>query len=237
MSPMIESSWDEATQLKAPADAPWLVGVAHFACGTLPYPLSRRDIESDTRWALSVYQRLGLQPGRYIHLIGDGSEEVSWWPFENAAMRQRIPWIQAESGAFDSSRTDMVLRRFRLQALLGLSAAVLDALLALGRDPQQFFGAMQAVVAAPAAAKKLASFGVPSWTLVQLGPVFAFESPERDGARYDESEWRVDSIDGELALSSVNARAAPFAKLRTGVRGRVDTVETAGVRERRVFLE
>lgn len=225
------------SQLQAPADAPWIVGVAHFACGNLPYPLSRRDIERDSVWAASVYQRLGLVAGHTIHLIGDGAEEVSWWPFENAAMRQRIPWIQAESGAFDANRTDMVIRRFKLQAILGLSEPVLDALLALGRDPQQFFGALRAIVATPAAADKLVAAGVGAWRLVQLGPVFAFESPQRDGARYDETEWRVDSIDGELALSSVTPRAAPFARLRTGLRGRVETVQIDGASERRVFLE
>ncbi|WP_299688824.1 hypothetical protein [Hydrocarboniphaga sp.] len=219
--------------MKAPAGAPWIVGVAHFACGTLPYPLSRRDIERDSAWAVTVYERLGLQAGQMIHLIGDGAEEVSWWPFENAAMRLHIPWIQAESGAFDTSRTDMVIRRFKLQAILGLSTPVLDALLALGRDPRQFFGGLRAVVAAPAAARKLAALSVPAWTLLQIGPVFAFEPPAGGGARYDESEWRVDAIDGELALSSVNARAAPFAKLRSGLRGRVEIVDS----ERRVFLE
>jgi hypothetical protein len=215
---------------------PWMVGVAHFACGTLPYPLSRRDIERDTAWALQVYAWLGLEAGRTIHLIGDGAEEVSWWPFENAAMRSRIPWVQAESGAFDANRTDMVVRRFELQAVLGLSAAVLDALLALGRDPQTFFGALRALVAQPAAAETLRRHGLAPWTLVQLGPVFAFEPPDGGGARYDESEWRVDSIDGELTLSSVHARAAPFANLRTGVRGHVASLQTAAGRERRIVL-
>lgn len=222
--------------LERPAGLPWMVGVAHFACGTLPYPLSRRDIERDTAWALKVYGWLGLEAGTTIHLIGDGCEEVSWWPFENAAMQRRIPWIQAESGAFDCSRTDMVLRRFDLQAVLGLSEPVLDALLALGRDPQEFFGKLRALVATPPAAAKLAARGVAAWTLVQIGPVFAFEPPAGGGARYDQSEWHIDSVDGELTLSSLQARACPFAKLRTGVRGRVDTVDVDGIRERRIVL-
>lgn len=215
---------------------PWMVGVAHFACGTLPYPLSRRDIERDTAWALQVYGWLGLQPGRTIHLIGDGADEVSWWPFENAAMRRRIPWVQAEAGAFDANRSDMVIRRFDLQALIGLSADILDALLARGRDPASFFASLQALVAQPAAAARLREHGLRPWTLVQIGPVFAFEPPDGGGARYDQSEWRIDSINGELTLSSVHARAAPFANLRTGVRGQVIDLETANGHERRVLL-
>lgn len=224
------------TRAASAPEAPWIVGVGHFACGTLPYPLSRRDVERDTAWALQIYERLGLEAGRTIHLIGDGADEISWWPFENAAMRRRIPWIQAESGAFDANRTDMVIRRFRLQAVLGLSAPVLDALLQLGRDPREFFGGLRAVVATPAAVATLARHGVAAWKLVQLGPVFAFEPPQGGGAFYDGSEWRVDEIDGELALSAVNARAAPFAHLRTGVRGRVETVDSARGPEPRVFV-
>ncbi len=219
--------------LQAPADAPWLVGVAHFACGTLPYPLSRRDVERDTAWALKLYDQLGLQPAQTIHLIGDGYEEVSWWPFENAAMQRRIPWIQAEASSFDANRTDMILRRFKLQAVIGLSEAVLDTLESLGRDPQQFFGPLRAVVATPGAAERLQNSGLKVWRLHKIGPVFAFEPPQGGGARYDESEWRIDSVDGELALTSVHARACPFARIKTGLRGRVETIDG----ERRVFPE
>lgn len=223
--------------LDRPENAPWIVGMARFRCGNLPYPLSRRDIERDTAWALSIYDRLGLQAGTTIHLIGDGAHEVSWWPFENAAMQRRIPWIQAEASAFDAARTDMVLRRFRLQAVIGISEAILDTLLALGRDPQTLLQAPQVVVATPGAARRLAAIGIRCWQLIQLGPIFAFEPPEGGGARYDESEWRVDARDGELMLSTMQDRAAPFAQIGTGLRGRVETVAIAQGHERRIFLE
>lgn len=223
--------------LAKPADAPWVVGIAHFGFGSLPYPLSRRDIERDTAWAMNVYEWLGLEPGRTIHLIGDGRDEVSWWPFESAAMSRRIPWIQAESAAFDASRTDMILRRFKLQAVIGLTEPVPDALIALERDLKELLGNLPVVVATPAAAKKLALQGITSWKQLQLGPVLAFEPPEGGGARYDESEWRVDAVDGELALSSVHARACPIARLKTGLRGRIDMLETPAGRERRIVLE
>jgi|GEM_PF-939066 len=217
--------------LKAPPHAPWIVGVAHFACGTLPYPLSRRDVERDTDWAARVYGWLGLEPRRLVHLIGDGSEEISWWPFENAAMRQRMPWIQAESGAFDASRTDMILRRFKLQAVVGLSEAVLDGLIERGRDPVKQLGGLQAVVATPKAASRLKALGLSPWTILHIGPVLAFESPDGGGARYDENEWRIDSVDGELTLTNIHARACPFANLRTGLPGSVEIIDG----ERRVF--
>lgn len=213
--------------LQRPPDAPWIVGVARFGCGTLPYPLSRRDVERDTAWALTVYGWLGLEPGRTVHLIGDGADEISWWPFENAAMRLRVPWIQAEASRFDANRTDMILRRFRLQAVIGLSAPVLDTLLELGRDLRALLSPLRAIVARPEAVATLHAHGFSPWRLVQIGPVLAFEPPQGGGARYDDSEWRIEAIDGELALTSINARASPFARLRTGVRGRVELVDGA----------
>lgn len=219
--------------LDTPAGMPWIVGVAHFGSGSLPYPLSRRDVERDTAWASRVYDWMGLAPAQLIHLIGDGSEEISWWPFENAAMRRRIPWIQAESGAFDAGRTDMILRRFTPQAVLGLSAPVLDELLNRGRDPRAFFEPLKALAATPDAAERLARYGLRPWRMLHIGPLFAFEPPEGGGARYDESEWRLDAVDGEIALTSVHARACPFARIRTGLRGGIRAIDG----ERRVFLD
>ncbi len=219
--------------LARPDGAPWMVGMARFSCGNLPYPLSRRDIECDSEWALRVYGWLDLEAGQPVHLIGDGADEVSWWPFENAAIRRRIPWIQAEASAFDAARTDMVLRRFRLQAVLGLSLPVLEHLQALDRDLPQLLSTMRAIVATPAAAALLRTLGIPAWRQIQLGPIFAFEAADGGGARYDHSEWRVDARDGELMLSSMNSRAAPFAQIGTGVRGQVAVVDN----ERRIFID
>lgn len=223
--------------LAPPAGAPWIIGVARFGCGNLPYPLSRRDVERDTAWALRVYGWLGLQAGTTIHLIGDGSQEISFWPFENAAMRLGIPWIQAEASAFDAARSDMVLRRFRLQAVIGISEPILDLLESLDRDVHALLSTPSVVVATPGAAARLAKIGIACWRMLNVGPILAFEPPQGGGARFDESEWRIDVRHGELMLSTVHDRAAPFANLGTGIRGRLETVDGAQGPEQRLFVE
>lgn len=220
--------------LPRPAGAPWMVGVAHLGGNTLPYPLSRRDVEADTAWALKVYAEMGIEAGGTVHLIGDGVHETSWWPFENAAMRLHAPWIQSEASAFDAARADMILRRFRLQAALGLSDAILDYLLDQGRDLAGLLGRVRVVAATPAAADRLAPLGIRCWRVAQIGPLLTFEPPEGGGLRFDASEWHIDAPAGELRLTSLGPRAAPFAAIGTGIRGRI---EAAGGQAPRLYLE
>ncbi|MDZ4079849.1 MULTISPECIES: hypothetical protein [Hydrocarboniphaga] len=223
--------------LSRPDDAPWMVGLATSAAGSLPYPLSERDIEADTAHALRVFAELGLARAELVHMIGDGAEEIVWWPFENAAMRMGIPWIQAEGGPHDTARSDMVLRRFRPHAVLGMSLPVLDALGELGRDLHGMLGNLRALTATPQAAIKLRSLGIACRVQALLGPIFLFEAADGSGLRYDESEWLVESLDGELVLTAVSARMSPFSRLRTGQRGRVGRIERDGRREARVLFD
>lgn len=223
--------------LSRPDDAPWIVGLASSAAGSLPYPLSKRDVEADTAYAQRVFAELGLARAELVHMIGDGAEEIAWWPFENAAMRLAIPWIEAEGGPHDTARSDMVLRRFRPRAVLGMSLPVLDALGELGRDLHGMLGTLRVLTATPQAATRLRSLGIACRVQALLGPIFLFEAADGSGLRYDESEWLVESLDGELVLTAVSARMSPFSRLRTGQRGRVDSIERDGTREARVVFD
>ena len=237
----MNASNDQATLhsrfLSRPADAPWIVGLAPSAAGSLPYPLSHRDVEADTAYALRVFAELGLQRSELVHMIGDGAEEIAWWPFENAAMRLGIPWIEAEGGPHDTARSDMVLRRFRPRAVLGMSLPVLDALGELGRDLHAMLATLRVLTATPQAAIKLRTLGIACRVQTMLGPIFLFEAADGSGLRYDDNEWLVESLDGELVLTAVSARMAPFSRLRTGQRGRVDSIERNGKREARVIFD
>lgn len=218
--------------LPRPAGVPWMVGVAHLGGNTLPYPMSRRDVEADTNWAQRIYSEMDIIAGETVHLIGDGVHETSWWPFENAAMRLHAPWIQSEASAFDAARADMILRRFRLQAVLGLSIDVLDYLEAQGRDLRELLGRVRVIAATPAAARRLAAMDLACWTVAQIGPLLCFEPPQGGGLRFDDREWHIDAPQGELRLTSLGARAAPFAAIGTGIRGRVEAADDGSPRLR-----
>ena len=114
----------------------------------------------------------------------------------------------------------MFLRRLRMQAVIGLTGELVDALHGLGRDLKALLG-QSTLVALPDAAATLRAAGLAPWTLLPLGPLWAFEPPEGGGAEFDRSEWRVESAGGELLVSSAGARATPQHRLATGVRGNI----------------
>lgn len=198
----------------------WAVALLRVPHGTHTYTVSLRDIEADTAWARHVFERMGLQPGQPAHLIGAGFDYAILWPYENALMGLAVPFGVAEPVAIDAPRTDMLLRRLRMQAVIGLTGEIVAALQALGRDLTLLLG-HSTLAALPDAAAVLRGAGLKPWTLLPLGPLWAFEPPEGGGADYDRSEWRVEAIDGELVVSSVTERATPWQRLRTGVRGSV----------------
>ena len=198
----------------------WAIGLLRLPGGTQPYTVSLRDIESDTAWARRVFERLGLRPGLPLHLIGTGCDNEILWPYENALIGMKVPFGVAEPVAIDAPRSDMFLRRFRMQAVVGLSGEIVAALLALGRDLPVLLG-HSTIVALPDAVPALRAAGLAPWTMLPIGPIWAFESPAADGAHYDQNEWLVEEHGGELLITSLAARATPFVRLRTGVRGRI----------------
>ena len=200
--------------------ARWAVGLLRLPGGTQAYTVSLRDIERDTAWAKQVFERLGVRSGLPLHLIGAGCDNEILWPYENALIGMKLPFGVAEPAAIDAPRSDMFLRRFRMQAVLGLSGELVEAFVALGRDLRSLLG-HSVIAALPEAVPALRAAGLAPWTQRPIGPIFAFESAAGDGACYDESEWLIEALDGELLLTSVAPRATPFVRLRTGVRGRV----------------
>ena len=198
----------------------WAVFLLRLPGGTQRCTVSLRDIEADTAWALRVFERMALRPGEPAHLIGAGFDNAILWPYENALIGLGVPFGVAEPVAIDAPRSDMFLRRLPMQAVIGLSGELVDALLALGRDLKTLLGAAT-VVALPEAVAALRQAGLAPWTLLPLGPLWAFEPPDGGGAAYDRNEWQVEAIDGELRLSTVGPRATRFERLALGQRGSV----------------
>lgn len=214
----------------------WAIGLLRLASGDLPLPISERDARQDTAWAGSALDGLALKPGLPVHLIGDGADALGVWPLESALIQRGLPFSCAEGAGWDAPRTEMFVRRFQPQAILGLSLGVLDALVAAGHEPRQLFGYGPTLMATPQAAERLALHALPCWRLAMLGPALAIESPQRDGLRYNSSEWLVEEDHSELLLTSLAARAWPMVRFRLGIKGKVETVLTGKGPERRLRL-
>lgn len=218
------------------AQTPWAIALLRLPSGFQPYAVSRRDMERDTAWAIRVFTWMGLQKGLPIHLIGAGSDNATLWPFENACIHLGIPFGMGEPVQIDSGRSDMFLRRFQMQAVIGLANGVLDGLQAAGRDLKKLLGETPVLAAMHDACGRLGTAGLDRWRMVQIGPIYAFESPDGGGARYDNTEWLVEDDGTQLLLTSLAPRACPFVRLKTGVHGKVETATVDGKSERLIRL-
>jgi hypothetical protein len=215
---------------------PWMICALHRPSGVLPYAVSVRDMQQDERWAGRVLDWLGVVPGTTSLLIGAAGSWGIFWPYEAAILRRKAVIASAEATYYDAYRTDMFLRQMRFHGVFGITPAVLDGLAATGRDFAALFRTGGLLSALPGAAERLEAAGLPVWRQVPLGPMFAWEAPVRDGARYDESEWLVESEGGRLWLTSVGPREQKFERFDTELAGEVRTVTGPDGPERRLFL-
>jgi len=209
-----------------------MIGRIKLAGAIMPYPMSRRDIDADTEWALALFKEMDMRDDALSLFVSAGAETAQVWPYENAAQRLDSPLSFAENSPFDAYRVEMFLRRFQIQIVFGVTQAIVRGLLDGGHDLHKVFASAGHVLAHHDAWPLLQAANVPAWRLISLGATYAVEPPTGGGARYDQREWFVEEKNGELLLTSLAARRAPFVRLHTGVRGRV--VIDGG--ERRILL-
>jgi hypothetical protein len=125
----------------------------------------------------------------------------------------------------------MYLRLFEVDLAFGASGATLETLKAMGHDPAKVFSPAKTLVVLPEAWEPLRAGGLKPWRLLWLGPIFALDPGDGSGGRFDTSQWSLEAVDGELRITS-HGRTTAFDRARTGVAGRVETVDG----EPRVFI-
>ena len=194
----------------------------------LAYPLSRRDVEADTRWARHFLASAGVVAGDTVAVSTACSELGHFWPYECAVEALDACVAMAENVSFDARRTEMFLRRFDVRAAFGVSEEILGGLETAGLPLLETFARTPLVFARDAAAERLKKAGLDPWRMVTLGPLFAFVSPQGD-VHYDQDEWLLESIAGEVVVTARNSRARPFFRLPVGVAGQAPS-DTQGWR-------
>lgn len=199
----------------------WAIGSFRIPGGTLPYPVSYRDLEHDATVAVATLGRLGLSRGGLMLMIAGGGEWAQTAAYERAATRLGAVWAPTMPLGHDAYRVEMFLRRFRFQLVFGITASILDGLQAEGHDLRKVFGEAGTLVARPGAWERLRAAGLSPWRLHALGPVLAFEPPGETGAFFDAHDWSLESIGGELLVTSRSVRASHVVRLATGARGAV----------------
>ncbi|MGE0387837.1 MAG: hypothetical protein AB7Q97_24180 [Gammaproteobacteria bacterium] len=182
--------------------------------------MSWDDFECDVRWAQRVLVAHGVGPGAVV-MTSSAPEETHWFaPFELAAIRLGAAYAPCDARPWDVTRNLSYLRRLPVKVYLGANAVLVAAFAAQGPLAEIVRGA--AVLARPDALAPLRAAGLSPFTLALLGPAIGAELPARDGVCVNAAQWRVESVEGALHLSTVDpARACQVRRAALGLRGRV----------------
>ncbi|MGR4866173.1 hypothetical protein [Caulobacter sp. LARHSG274] len=203
-------------------DAIWAVGGAPTAGGLAHYPLSNRDVRADAAWARRQLAALSVGSGSLIDLVHNYSESGQFWPYYLAAIELGAQVMNGMATPWDVGRIEMYVRRFPLQAVLGVSPQTIEGMAAFGLDAARVLGGLPVVGARDAAATALEALGLHPQRMTILGPMILFTAPGQADAPYDAAEWRLEAdVEGRILVSSGPERAARFDRLDTGLRGSV----------------
>jgi hypothetical protein len=209
-------------------DPPVAWGVGRVVVGDemTPWPVSQRDIDDETESMVPRLAALGLAERGLVLIVSLLSDTIHVYPFEQAAGRLGALYSSADRSPFDAFRTASLIRQLRPTVVMGIDRRVLDGLADAGRDLNDVFGPVPAVVAVDDdAIARLTDAGIPARRWVTIGPTSALQSLDDDALVYDATRWQIESshIDGdrELVITNLVDRLTPCDRLRTGVRGEI----------------
>jgi hypothetical protein len=187
---------------------------------TTDLPVSWEEVDRDTTWARSMLAGMGL-PSEGVVAFVSTPEEVPWvCPFERAAVALGLSYVASDAFAFDAARLGSYLRRLPVKLIVGADAASLEAL-ARSAPLEQLLGDVHTVLARPDAVDLVRAAGVDPLLWVTLGPAVAVQCQARLGAHVNGEEWGVESVGGELHLTTLGARAHRLVRAPLGVEGGV----------------
>ncbi len=218
-----------------------LWGVARYDIGdeAVFFEVSWDDIERDTAWATGLLAEYGIGDDRYVIVVS--STPLAPWnrPFELAIRALGAVVCPTDAYPFDARRTAMFARGApRPTVLLGLEEQVTAGLEQLGGGVAGAIGRVPFVLARPSTHATLRAAGIEPYGMMPLGPAHAVECHARGGMHLDGSEWAVESVDGELRLTTIGRRTHRLDGAATGVRGSVVTERCAcGRSDPRIVLD
>lgn len=182
------------------------------------YPISYTDVDDDTAAARRSLEALGLRSGDTILLVSTIEETAHFWPMQAAIIEMGLFGLCADSTVADAARVEMLCRRFPVEAIIGVNAAVVEGLGASSFDVKQVLGQARVLAWRPDAQEALAGTGIEGHRWVALGPTSAIDCSARR-LHVDTDTWEVTSPDGELLVTPRRPRALGSGPFSTGVSG------------------
>ncbi|OBH01491.1 hypothetical protein [Mycobacterium sp. E3247] len=213
-----QSTIARAAKLQRPGIA-W-IGRYRIGDDVIDFTVSEDDFARDTAWAAQVLRGHGISKGSHVLVTATPSETPWIDAFRVGAGVAGAVYSNAEPWNWDARRSEMYIRRLNTEMVIGLSA---ETVTAMGQitDAAVRLGSVGTILARPEALPVINDLGIEAGLYVRLGPAVAVTAPDRAGLQYDEDEWALETVDGQLVVSTVGPRATRFDRQPTGVAGEV----------------
>lgn len=112
----------------------------------------------------------------------------------------------------------MFLRQLPVRAIIGSLPSLIRAFEDL-IDTVAPVSAVDCILVEPLAAAHLGKLGIRAGTVARVGSALPVSAPDGSGLMFNEQEWRIDSADGYLSVSSLKARQTRFINSATSLAG------------------
>jgi hypothetical protein len=213
------------------------VGTFRIGDGLQFLPISQVELERHHNFVSRILSTFHFRTGGHFLVVSLYDFFSQFMPIERAAMDAGFIVCNADDSSFDAGRVESIIRRFDVKAIAAVSNNCLDGLQGLGLNLNQVFG--DAVVwAYPDCFPRLADSQAQLRKIATLGPAIGMECAAGQGLHIDHFEWEVESINGEIHLTSKMPRAIDFIQFATGKRGRVEEgICTCGNVDKRILLD
>jgi hypothetical protein len=200
----------------------WAVGCYDGPDGPVTWEISHEEIERDLGRAPGALAALGVGAGGRVLHCSLLSEAGQFFPLVIATMLVGAQVSQADATSGDATRVAMFLRLLDYDAVVGVNAALLDGLDAIGIAYPEAFARARLVCARPDALDRLEAAGVSAHAFVVCGPAVAIApAPDAPAVVAGSDEWELGSRDGRITVTNLRPRATEFRATATAVYGRV----------------
>lgn len=210
---------------------PWptVIGRFHVGGQSRDFAVSEADLKTDARFWAEVLRGYGFESGSRI-VVSAFNYEMPWtYPVRRAAALLGGSYSNVEHWGWDARRLAQFCRQLEPTVLFGVGRENLEG---LGNivDLGEALAPVEHLLVRPDALDYLAEAGLtPSGVVTWIGPAAAVTLSDGSGIAIDETQWKVESVDGVLHVSTRADRAAVFDREATSVRGGVEQT-SAGVR-------
>jgi hypothetical protein len=183
--------------------------------GPVSWEIGHDEIQRDLGSAMRRLGELGLGRGDRILFCSMLAEAGQFWPWILGAMLNGTQLSCADAMESEARRVATYCRLLDLDAVIGVTGALLDGLDELGSTYAEVFGGIDLVAARPDAAGRLRAAGIDVTPMALLGPAVVV------GSTWDTAEWQVDEEGGDLFVTALKDRATAFVHEPVAGRGRI----------------